>query len=146
MDYKEKRKYWAELHSTKYINKDIELLKQHAPKSRALNLVPRFKQNAPGRLEKEILWSLLEVCTPEEIIKNRKGSTIKKSSGTKGNSRKKRSTTKSASKKTNAPISDLPKTDISKEVQISNTKNISAEEKKKSNQGNRVPGDKLGQS
>lgn len=71
MEYKAKHKAWQELHSTDYLDKDIDLLKKAIPNAEIIGKIPHLQKHAPGRLEKEILWQLLDIHTPEEILKNR---------------------------------------------------------------------------
>ena len=72
MEYKAKHKLWKEMHDTAAVNRDIELLRKKNPKANSLRYVERLSKGNPGRLEKEILYELLDVATEKEIIDNRK--------------------------------------------------------------------------
>jgi hypothetical protein len=72
MEYKAKHKLWKELHSTESVEKDIELLREKKPTALSLKSIDRLLKYNKGRLEKEILYELLDVADEKEIVANRK--------------------------------------------------------------------------
>ncbi len=68
MKFAEKKKAYHELQGACHLEADRELLKKKAPQSPALN----FGIIRSGKLQREILWALLDVATVNEITTNRK--------------------------------------------------------------------------
>jgi hypothetical protein len=82
MEYKMKHKAWKELTDPKFVLNDIDLLKKKCANAKSLTLITGLMKHNQGRLEKEILYELLDHATPEEIIKNRKEKTATKTTNT----------------------------------------------------------------
>lgn len=68
MNFKEKNKYLRELHAPTHALKDLELLKKLDPRNDQLSTF----EHAPERHAERILYTLLDIATPEEIRNNRR--------------------------------------------------------------------------